>query len=96
MLRSTDPITGDRYHMLYNPPRTQEDKDRLQGHPGDEEEEVRKWLSQYNAYVEEIGDCYTEGQHVNGDQDPHTVFGCIESMIVNPLPKQVMWDTVPI
>lgn len=23
-LRATDPITGERYHMLYNPPRTQE------------------------------------------------------------------------
>ena len=87
-LRATDHITGERYHMLYNPPRTQEVKERLQQHPSDRDEIVRQKLAQYHAYVEEIADYYTEGQHVNADQDPHTVFECIESMIVNPLPKQ--------
>ncbi|KAJ8299873.1 hypothetical protein KUTeg_021392 [Tegillarca granosa] len=87
-LRATDPITGERYHMLYNPPRTQEVKSRLQKHAKDEEETVKKRLASYNAYVEELTDYYLDGQHVNGDQDPHTVFECIESMIVNPLPKR--------
>lgn len=86
-LRATDQITGERYHMLYNPPRTQEVKERLQQHPSDTDDTVRQKLAQYHAYVEEIADYYTEGQHVNADQDPHTVFECIESMIVNPLPK---------
>jgi hypothetical protein len=48
-------------------------------------------LSQYHAYVEELADLYTQGQQINADQDPHTVFECIESMIVNPLPKKFMW-----
>lgn len=87
-LRATDPITGERYHMLYNPPRTQEIKERLQKHPKDGEDAVRRRLAEYSAYVEELADYYTEGQHVNADQDPHTVFECIESMIVNPLPKR--------
>lgn len=87
-LRATDPITGERYHMLYNPPRTQEIKERLQKHPKDGEDAVRQRLAEYSAYVEELADYYTEGQHVNADQDPHTVFECIESMIVNPLPKR--------
>jgi adenylate kinase len=86
-LRETDPITGERYHNLYNPPQSQEVKERLCKHPSDTEEEVRKRLSQYHAYVEEIADFYTDAQHVNADQDPHTVFECIESMVVNPLPK---------
>ena len=86
-LRATDPITGERYHMLYNPPRTQEVKERLEQHPSDTEQTVKQKLAQYHAYVEEIADYYTEAQHVNADQDPHTVFECIESMIVNPLPK---------
>lgn len=89
-LRSTDPITGDRYHSLYNPPRTQEVKDRLEKHHKDEEEKVKSRLSQYHAYVEELADLYTQGQQINADQDPHTVFECIESMIVNPLPKKFM------
>lgn len=87
-LRATDPITGERYHMLYNPPRTPEVKERLQRFPKDSEDEVRKRLAQYHAYVEEIADFYLDGQHVNADQDPHTVFECLESMIVNPLPKR--------
>ena len=87
-LRATDPITGERYHMLYNPPRTQEVKDRLCRSPKDSEDAVRKRLMQYNAYTEEIADFYIDGQHINADQDPHTVFECIESMVVNPIPKR--------
>lgn len=41
-LRATDPISGERYHMLYNPPRTQQIKDRLTQNPRDSEEEVIK------------------------------------------------------
>jgi adenylate kinase len=64
-------------------------KERLQIRPGDSEEEVRKRLSNYNAYTEELDDYYGDtAQHVNADQDPHTVFESIESMIVNPIPKQ--------
>ncbi len=88
-LRATDPITGDRYHMLYNPPRTQEVKERLEISPVDTEEEVRKRLGQFAAYAEEIQDFYLDAQHINADQDPHTVFECIESMVVDPLPKQL-------
>ncbi|KAK3611802.1 hypothetical protein CHS0354_040470 [Potamilus streckersoni] len=86
--RATDPITGERYHTLYNPPRTKEVKDRLQRHPSDSEDKVRHRLAQYHAYVEEIADFFIEAQHINADQDPHTVFECLESMIVNLLPKR--------
>ena len=44
-------------------------------------------ISQYQAYIEEISEYYEEAaQHINSDQDIHTVFECIESIIVNPLP----------
>ena len=88
--RATDPITGDRYHLLYNPPRTQEVKDRLCLHPKDEENEVKKRLAGYSVYSDEIADFYEEAQRVNADQDPHTVFETIESQIVNPLPKKLL------
>ena len=29
-LRRLDPVTGEQYHLLYNPPPTQEIKDRLE------------------------------------------------------------------
>ncbi|XP_002735582.1 adenylate kinase 8-like [Saccoglossus kowalevskii] len=88
VLRTTDPITGERYHELYNPPRTQEIKDRCRQHVKDTEEEVKKRLASYQAYASEIADFYESAQHVNADQDPHTVFECLESMLVNPLPKR--------
>ncbi|ESO85978.1 hypothetical protein LOTGIDRAFT_195378 [Lottia gigantea] len=87
--RYTDPITGERYHLLYNPPRTQDIKDRLERHEKDEEEHVKKRLAQYHAYYEELTDYYEASQHINADQDPHTVFETIESMIVNQLPKRI-------
>ena len=43
----------------------------------------------YQEHIEDIIDYYEQlSQHVNADQDPHTVFEYIESMIVNPLPQK--------
>ena len=45
-LRATDPVTGERYHMLYNPPRSQEIKERLEIHPRDNEDQVKQLYSE--------------------------------------------------
>ncbi|XP_046844873.1 adenylate kinase 8-like [Xenia sp. Carnegie-2017] len=88
-MRSTDPQTGERYHLLYNPPRTGEVKDRLKMHPEDQEERVIDRFLTYHDHIEDVTDFYERiVQHINADQDPHTVFECIESMIVNPLPRK--------
>ncbi len=42
----------------------------------------------YNEYIDELVDYYTWGQHINADQDPLTVFECLESGLVNPLPRK--------
>lgn len=64
-------------------------KDRLRVAPKDEEEAVRKRLAAYHAYSDELADYYVEAQRINADQDPHTVFENIESMVVKPLPKNI-------
>ena len=89
-LRATDPISGQNYHLLYNPPRTQEIKERLEINPADREEAVVARLSQYQSYRDALAEFYAElgAQRANADQDKHTVFETIESMMVNPLPKQ--------
>ena len=51
------------------------------------EKRVSERLEFYNSCVEELVEYYSWGQHVNADQDPLTVTECIESMLVNPLPK---------
>ena len=48
-------------------------------------------LGNYNTFIEELVEHYPWGQHINADQDPRTVFECLESALVNPLPK----DSLP-
>ncbi|KAJ8039275.1 Adenylate kinase 8 [Holothuria leucospilota] len=91
-LRSLDVVTGQRFHSLYNPPRTVEIKERGVQQPSDAEEEVHQRLSAFYAYAEEIADFYEDAQHINADQDPHTVFECVESMLVNPTPRRLELD----
>ncbi|ESO95118.1 hypothetical protein LOTGIDRAFT_188991 [Lottia gigantea] len=87
--RYTDPVTGERYHLQYNPPRTYDVKHRLVRHPRDMDTGVRKRIAQFNAYKDELSDFYESSQHVNADQDPHTIFESLESMIAEPLPKRL-------
>ena len=55
----------------------------------DEESAVNHRMAEYQAYIEEIGEYYEEtGEHINADQDIHTVFECIESIVVNPIPRK--------
>ena len=57
--------------------------------PKDVESAVNSRIAQYQAYIEEIAEYYEESaQHINADQDIHTVFECIESIIVNPIPTK--------
>jgi adenylate kinase len=86
-LRRTDPVTGERYHLMYRIPPTQDVKNRLITHPNDEEKAVDKKVEQYNSYVEELQDYYTEALHINAEQDPYTVYEEIENFIIYPLPK---------
>lgn len=87
-LRTVDPITGERYHSLYAPPSTTEIKKRLQTHPDDEEAEVFSRISDYQVHYDAIQEFFPGAQKINADQDLQTVFECIESIVVNPLPNQ--------
>lgn len=88
-MRRLDPVTGERYHMQYNPPRHSYVADRLQIHPQDTEHAVQGRLRLYEANAEDLDEYFTQSQHLNADQDIHTVFELIESMLVNPIPKKL-------
>lgn len=89
-LRYLDPITGNRYHMLFNPPPTQEVRDRLTQKPSDTEQNVRLKINAFYSNVRYMVDYYENiGIHINADQDPNTVFESIESGVVNPVPNAV-------
>lgn len=92
--RLTDPISGERFHTLYNPPRTPEIKSRCIHHPKDVEEAVRQRLTEYHVHSEDLTDFYRDDAsfRINADQDPHTVFEFIESILVNPVPRKLGKD----
>lgn len=89
-LRRTDPVTGGQFHLIYNPPPSLEMKRRLKTNPKDAEAAVDEDVLSYESPLEDLMDYYATSQTVNADQDPHTVFESIESLLVKPLPKQTL------
>lgn len=89
-LRYLDPITGERYHMLNNPPPTEDIRDRLVQKSSDTESVVSFKIGDYFSTVKELLEHYANSAiKINGDQDANTVFESIESGVVRPLPTIV-------
>ncbi|XP_036712248.1 adenylate kinase 8 isoform X2 [Balaenoptera musculus] len=88
-LRRTDPVTGERYHLMYKPPPTTEIQARLLQSPKDSEEQIKLRTDLFYRNSAELEEFYGRAITLNGDQDPYTVFEYIESGIINPLPKKV-------
>ncbi|XP_072521311.1 adenylate kinase 8 [Salminus brasiliensis] len=77
-LGAIDPVTGERYHSLHQ---------QLQCNPRHSEAEVQKRLQEYWSHVDALQAFYPQAVRVRADQDPHTVFECLESRLVGRLPK---------
>ncbi|KAM6169418.1 adenylate kinase 8 isoform 2-T2 [Rhynchocyon petersi] len=88
-LRRTDPVTGERYHLMYKPPPTMEIQERLLQNPKDAEEQIKLKMDLFYRNSAELEGFYTHALTINGDQDPYTVFEYLESGIINPLPQKV-------
>ncbi|XP_066110712.1 adenylate kinase 8 isoform X1 [Saccopteryx bilineata] len=88
-LRRTDPVTGERYHLMYKPPPTMEIQDRLLQNPKDAEERVKLKMDLFYRNSAELEGFYKDAIIINGDQDPYTVFEYIESGIIHPVPSKV-------
>ncbi|KAL7839846.1 hypothetical protein SRHO_G00265040 [Serrasalmus rhombeus] len=86
-LRAIDPVTGERYHSLYKPAPSPEVHARLRYNPCDSEAEVQRRLKEYYIHASAVQAFYPQAVRVNADQDAHTVFECLESWLVNRLPK---------
>ncbi|XP_015449805.1 adenylate kinase 8 isoform X5 [Pteropus alecto] len=88
-LRRIDPVTGERYHLMYKPPPTMEIQARLLENPKDTEEQVKLKMDLFYRNSAELEAFYKQAITINGDQDPYTVFEYIETGIINPLPQKV-------
>ncbi|KAK3538902.1 hypothetical protein QTP86_020172 [Hemibagrus guttatus] len=78
-LRYTDPVMGKRYHSLHNPAPGAKVQARLQRNPRDSEFEVCKRLKEYRSHAAALQAFYPQAVQVIADQQPHTVFECLES-----------------
>ncbi|XP_052581124.1 adenylate kinase 8 isoform X1 [Peromyscus californicus insignis] len=88
-LRRTDPVSGERFHLMYKPPPTVEVQARLLQNPKDSEDYIRLRTDLFFRNSGDLEQYYERAITINGDQDPYTVFEYIESGIINPLPKKM-------
>ncbi len=85
-LKYIDPVTGENYHILFNPPLTQEVKERLKQSPAHTENRVRAKLADYSSNVNDLNEFYeNRAICINADQDHKAVFETIEFGIVNQM-----------
>ncbi|XP_076003678.1 adenylate kinase 8 [Genypterus blacodes] len=81
-LRSTDPVTGQRYHTVSRPPPNREVYDRLKTRPEDKAQTVTHTLTQYRNHTAALQSVYPDVVHINADQDPHCVFEAMENKLL--------------
>ncbi|KAJ8379716.1 hypothetical protein SKAU_G00004940 [Synaphobranchus kaupii] len=89
VLRTVDPVTGERYHSLYKPAPSPEVQARLQQNPLDSEDLVLARLNEYWDRTPDLQALYPDAVYINAEQDPHTVFESLESRLVGQLPKRL-------
>ncbi|XP_029999376.1 adenylate kinase 8 isoform X2 [Sphaeramia orbicularis] len=80
-LRSTDPVTGHRFHAVTRPAPSTDVHERLQTHPADRRGAVTLRLNQYRANDPGLKSVYPDAVHIDADQDPHSVFEAVESRL---------------
>ena len=62
--------------------------------PRDSESTIDEDIVAFDTSLEDLVEFYSTSQSVNGDQDPHTVFETLESLLVKPLPKQTLKSAI--
>jgi len=79
--RRIDPVTGDIYHMAFNPPPA-EITDRLVHRSDDTEEKVKSRLVAYHTHVQSVRDSFKDVlQTVDGTQPKKVVHSAITSIL---------------
>ena len=86
-LRFLDPVSGERYHVLFNPPKTEgvddETAEPLIQRDDDKEETVRKRLTVYHEQTKPLVDFYSDPAH-------HAKFASISGVgTVNEITERV-------
>uniref|UniRef100_A0A3P8VG49 Adenylate kinase 8 n=2 Tax=Cynoglossus semilaevis TaxID=244447 RepID=A0A3P8VG49_CYNSE len=80
-LRATDPVSGERFHVLTRPAPSSEVQDRLKTRPEDNVEKVTQAVHKYRRHSVALQCVYPDAVHIEADQDPHSVFESLESRL---------------
>lgn len=80
-LRSTDPVSGNRFHSVASPAPNSQVQTRLQTRPSDLRESVLKRLQQFHCQTTGLKSVYPDTVHVDADQDPHSIFEILEKKL---------------
>lgn len=96
--RRVDPLTGNRYHLLWNAAENNEISERLLKAPYDDASIIHDSYQAYAATIKQLVQVYIEMEaqlekpsggilvRINADQDLQTVAEYGESMLINPVP----------
>ncbi|XP_034027307.1 adenylate kinase 8 [Thalassophryne amazonica] len=82
-LRATDPVTGERFHGVNRPAPSSEVQNRLQTRPEDHPDSVTQSLIQYKTARTTLQSVYPDAIHIDGDQDPVSVFEALEIRLMS-------------
>ncbi|XP_036955067.1 adenylate kinase 8 isoform X1 [Acanthopagrus latus] len=80
-LRATDPVSGQRFHLVTRPAPSSEVQNRLKTRPEDSAHTLTHTLSQYRTHTAALQSVYPAGVHIDADQDPRSVFETLESLL---------------
>ncbi|KAM8761565.1 adenylate kinase 8 isoform 3-T4 [Acanthopagrus schlegelii] len=80
-LRATDPVSGERFHLVTRPAPSSEVQNRLKTRPEDSAHTLTHTLSQYRTHTAALQSVYPDAVHIDADQDPRSVFETLESLL---------------
>lgn len=80
-----DPISGNSYHVLYDPAPGGEIGIRLKQHPANTQSELEKHVESYMSNYDELAGCYAGHVRVDANFDSETVMGYIDGNLVRPV-----------
>ncbi|XP_068594782.1 adenylate kinase 8 [Brachionichthys hirsutus] len=80
-LRATDPVTGERFHVVTRPAPNSEVHKRLRTRPEDGVDTVTQELRLYRKHTAALQSVYPDAVHIDADQDFHSVFEALESRL---------------
>lgn len=88
--RRTDPVTGNVYHLTFNPPASEEVAQRLVQRSDDNEQTIRIRYREFQSHINSIRSCYEDKMiWVDGAATKDSVTKCVSLALTDALSEGV-------